>query len=136
MSQTPNVQVPLVYLDAGRAGRITREWLPYLTQAANAAAAGDLTPLQAAIDSLQAEVNAVEAAIPGIQSVLVDLADQIEALPTDGRLIEALRSMLRRHEHRAPQEASDMLMFRSMSARAQQPQPDYQAILIQNTFGG
>jgi hypothetical protein len=61
VSQTPNFRVPLVYTDRDRLGLITREWLPYLTQAANAASTGDLSALQAALDALQAEINAVEA---------------------------------------------------------------------------
>lgn len=73
MSQTPQVRVPLVYLDRDRAGQITREWLPYLTQVANAAASGDLVALQAAITALQAEIDVAEANA-------VTLADRIAAL--------------------------------------------------------
>lgn len=60
MSQTPQARVPLVYTDRERLGQITREWLPYITRAANAASNGDLSSLQAAIDALQAEIDAVE----------------------------------------------------------------------------
>jgi len=79
MAQTPNVKVPLVYSD----GCITREWLPYLTQAANAAAAGDVSAVYAAIAALQASMTTADAAL---QAAINALAVSIAAIPSQDAL--------------------------------------------------
>jgi hypothetical protein len=114
VSQTPQARVPLVYLDRDRAGQITREWLPYLTAAANAASNGDLTALQAALSALQTEVDSAEAVSASIQAQLNALSIIVAGLL----------------------ESGDVLMQRSMAQRPQTIQPsDTQALFSARIFG-
>jgi hypothetical protein len=66
MSQTPNVQVPLVYLDRDRA--------------ADAASLVDVTALQLAFDSMAAEISAAEGNIATLTATLSGLIAQVAAL--------------------------------------------------------
>lgn len=68
MSQIPQTQtVPLVHKDTGK---ITREWIPYLQRAVNAASTTDIATLQATIEEMQTTIATLQALVDALEAGL------------------------------------------------------------------